>query len=185
MAKKSVKAKGHARASGSVVAAGKSLQSAGKGSVKSNGQMKVRKSEATSVKLLSGGNPQIAKADGNAPVQEYLAALQGWKRDVGCWIDSLIERNVPGVQKAVRWNSPFWGVEGRGWFLSVHCFNKYVKVTFFKGLSLQPVPQGGTPKSGEARWIDIHEADERDEAQMAAWVKQAAAIPGWEFGKSS
>jgi hypothetical protein len=128
------------------------------------------------VKLLAGGNPQIAKADGNAPVQAYLAAMPGWKSKVGKRLDALIERNVPKVRKAVKWNSPFYGVEGQGWFVSFHTFTRYVKVTFFHGTSLQPVPPGGTGK--DARWIDIHE-DDLDEAQMAKWVKQAAALPGW------
>ena len=126
-------------------------------------------------KLLSGGNPQIAKADGDAPVQAYIAAMPGWKRDLGKRLDALIVRNVPNVRKAVKWNSPFYGIEGQGWFLAFHVFTHYVKVTFFRGTSLRPVPPGGTGK--DARWIDIHE-DELDEAQMATWVKQAAALPG-------
>ena len=131
------------------------------------------------VKLLSGGNPQIAKADGDAPVQSYIAAMPGWKRDLGKRLDALIVRNVPNVRKAVKWNSPFYGIDGQGWFLSFHVFTRYVKVTFFSGTSLRPVPTGGTPKSRNARWIDIHEDDEFDEAQMATWAKQAAALPGW------
>ncbi|MFO0879336.1 MAG: DUF1801 domain-containing protein [Gemmataceae bacterium] len=131
------------------------------------------------VKLLSGGNPQIAKGDGDAPVQAYIAAMPGWKRDLGKQLDALIMRLVPHVRKGVRWNSPFYGIEGQGWFLSFHVFTRYVKVTFFAGASLDPVPPGGTPKSQEARWIDIHEADGLDETQMAAWVKQAASLPGW------
>jgi hypothetical protein len=130
-------------------------------------------------KLLSGGNPQIPKGDGNAPVQAYIAAMPGWKQDIGRQLDALITKSVPGVQKAVRWNSPFYGVEGRGWFLGAHCLTKYVKVTFFHGLSLKPIPPGGTPKSGDARWLDIYENDNFDEKQMAAWIKQAAALPGW------
>jgi len=129
--------------------------------------------------LLSGGNPRIAKADGDPPVQAYIAAMPGWKRDLGKRLDTLIVRNVPNVRKAVKWNSPFYGIEGQGWFLSFHVFTHYVKVTFFRGSSLRPVPPGGTPKSKETRWIDIHEGDQLDEAQMATWVKQAAAIPGW------
>ena len=129
--------------------------------------------------LLAGGNPQIAKADGDGPVLTYLSAIPGWKRDIGRRLDELIVRTVPGVHKAVRWNSPMYGVEGQGWFLSFHVFAKYVKVTFFKGTSLRPVPPGGTAK--EARWIDIHE-DDLNESQLAKWVQQAAAIPGW--GKS-
>jgi hypothetical protein len=128
------------------------------------------------VVLLSGGNPQIAKADGNAPVQAYIAAMPGWKRDMGTRLDALIVSTVPNVRKAVKWNSPFYGIEGQGWFLSFHVFTRYVKVTFFRGTSLRPVPPGG--RSKDARWIDIHE-DDLDEAQLATWVKQAAALPGW------
>jgi len=130
-------------------------------------------------KLLSGGNPQIAKADGDAPVQAYIAAMPGWKRDLGVRLDALITRTVPDVRKAVKWNSPFYGVDAQGWFVSFHVFTRYVKVTFFKGLSLDPVPPGGTERSKDARWIDIHENDVLDEDQLEAWVKQAAAIPGW------
>lgn len=137
--------------------------------------------KAAPVRLLAGGNPQIAKADGDAPVRAYIAAMPGWKRDVGRRLDALIDRTVPGVRKAVRWNSPFYGVEGRGWFLSFHVLTRYVKVTFFRGRSLRPVPPGGTPKSGEARWIDVYEGDDLDESRMAAWVKQAAALPGWDL----
>ena len=137
---------------------------------------KRRTSKAKPVRLLSGGNPQIAKADGDAPVQAYIAAIPGWKRDLAKRLDALIGRNAPGVRKAVKWNSPFYGIEGQGWFVSFHVFTKYVKVTFFKGTSLRPVPSGGTSK--EARWIDIHE-DDFDEAQLASWVKQAAVLPGW------
>jgi hypothetical protein len=129
--------------------------------------------------LLSGGNPQIAKADGAAPVQDYIAAMPGWKRDLGQRLDALIERSVPGVRKAVKWNSPFYGIEGQGWFLSFHVFTRYVKVTFFNGTTLRPLPPGGTARSKDARWIDIREGDELDEAQMATWVKQAAALPGF------
>lgn len=128
--------------------------------------------------LLSGGNPQIAKADGDAPVQAYIAAMPGWKREVGRRLDALIVRTVPGVCKAVRWNSPFYGMEGRGWFLSFHVFTHYIKVSFFQGASLRPLPPGGTEKSKDVRWIDIRE-DALDEAQMAEWVEQAAALPGW------
>ncbi|MDB5522859.1 MAG: hypothetical protein JWM58_622 [Rhizobium sp.] len=131
--------------------------------------------------LLSGGNPQIAKGDGDAPVQAYIAAMPGWKRDVGGRLDALIVRAIPDVRKAVRWNSPFYGIEGQGWFLSTHCLTKYIKVTFFLGTSLQPLPPGGTARSKDARWIDIHEGDQLDEAQMARWVEQAAALPGWDL----
>ena len=137
--------------------------------------------KAKPVKLLSGGNPQIAKADGDAPVKAYIVAMPGWKRDVGRRLDALITRNVPNVRKAVKWNSPFYGIEDQGWFLSFHVFTRYVKVTFFRGTSLRPVPPGGTPQSREARWIDIHEGEELDETQIANWLKQAAAIPGWLF----
>ncbi len=137
---------------------------------------KVREDEK--VVLLSGGNPQIAKADGDAPVQAYIAAMPGWKRDLGARLDALIGRTVPGVCKAVKWNSPFYGVEGRGWFLSFHVFTRYVKVAFFRGTSLRPVPPGAS-KSQDTRYLDIREGDDLDEARMAAWVKQAAALPGW------
>src|SRR4030095_2561404 len=130
------------------------------------------------VRRLSGGNPQIAKADGDAPVQAYIAGMPRWKRDVGRRLDALIVRNVPNVRKAVKWNSPFYGIEGQGWFLAFHVFTRYVKVTFFRGMSLRPVPPGGRrPK--EVRYLDIHEGDELDEAQLVIWVKQATALPGF------
>ena len=132
---------------------------------------------ANPVKRLSGGNPQIAKAYGDAPVQTYIAAMPGWKSDVGRHLDALIVRTVPGVRKAVKWNSPFYGVEGQGWFLGVHVFTKYVKVAFFRGASLHPVPPGES-KQKEVRYLDIHEDDPLDEAQLAAWVKQASQLPG-------
>ena len=137
---------------------------------------KARAGGKVGVELLSGGNPRVAKADGDAPVQAYLAAIPGWKRDVGKRFDALVVRSVPGVRKAVKWNSPFYGLEGRGWFVSFHVYTHYVKVAFFRGTSLRPVPPGGTSK--DARWIDVHEGD-LDEARIAAWVKQAAALPGW------
>jgi hypothetical protein len=127
-------------------------------------------------KLLAGGNPQVAKADGDAPVQVYIAAMPGWKREIGRRLDDLITRTVPGVQKAMRWNSPMYGLPGQGWFASFHVFANYVKLTFFKGTLLQPPPAGGTAK--EARWIDIRE-DGFDEAQLAAWIRQSAAMRGW------
>jgi hypothetical protein len=127
--------------------------------------------------LLAGGNPQIAKADGDVPVQAYIAAMPGWKRDVGRRLDALIARTVPGVRKAVKWNSPFYGAEGQGWFLNFHCFTKYVKVAFFRGTSLRPVPPGES-KHKEVRYLDIREDDELDEAQLALWVKQASQLPG-------
>jgi hypothetical protein len=128
--------------------------------------------------LLAGGNPQIAKADGDSPVQAYIAAMPDWKRAVGRRLDALIVKNVPNVRKAVKWNSPFYGIEGQGWFLSFHVFTRYVKVTFFRGTSLRPVPPGAS-KHKEVRYLDIHEDDELDEAQLAKWIKQAAAVPGW------
>jgi len=128
--------------------------------------------------LLSGGNPRIEKADGDAPVQAYIAAMPGWKRDAGRQLDALIVRSVPKVKKAVKWNSPFYGVEGQGWFLAVHTYTHYVKVAFFRGTSLRPLPPGPS-KSGETRYVDIRGSDEVDEAQMAKWVKQAAKLPGW------
>jgi hypothetical protein len=149
---------------------------------KSAKPIKPREGEKVAVVLLSGGNPQIAKADGDAPVQAYIAAMPGWKRDIGKRLDALIERSVPNVGKAVKWNSPMYGIEGQGLFLGFHTFTHYVKVTFFRGTSLRPVPPGGTGK--DARWIDIHE-DDLDEAQMATWVKQAAALPGWVPGRPS
>ena len=142
---------------------------------------KPRKSAPKSAKpiLLSGGNPQIAKADGDVPVQAYIAAMPGWKGDIGKRLDALIVRNVPNVRKAVKWNSPFYGIEGQGWFLSFHVFTRYVKVTFFRGTSLRPIPPG-TSKQKDVRYLDIHEGDEPDEARLASWVKQAAALPGWD-----
>ncbi|AYG62702.1 DUF1801 domain-containing protein [Rhizobium jaguaris] len=127
--------------------------------------------------LLAGGNPQIAKADGDAPVQAYIAALPGWKGDVGRRLDALIARTVPGVHKAVKWNSPLYGIEGGGWFLGIHTFTNYVKVAFFRGTSLRPVPPGES-KSKDTRYLNIREDDQLDEAQLAAWVKQASQLPG-------
>jgi len=136
-----------------------------------------KSAKAAKPALLAGGNPQIAKADGDAPVQAYIAAMPGWKRDVGRRLDALIVRTVPGVRKAVKWNSPLYGIEGQGWFLGVHCFTKYVKVAFFRGTSLSPVPPGES-KSKDTRYLDIHEDDQPDEARLAAWVKQASQLPG-------
>jgi hypothetical protein len=129
-------------------------------------------------RLLSGGNPQIAKGDGDAPVQAYLEAMPGWKRDVGRWLDALIVQQVPNVKKAVKWNSPFYGIEGQGWFLGLHTFTSYVKVAFFRGSSLRPLPPGAS-KSKDTRYVDLREGDALDEAQMVTWVTQAAALPGW------
>jgi hypothetical protein len=130
----------------------------------------------TRPRLLSGGNPQIAKADGDAPVQAYIAAVPGWQRDVARRLDALVLRHVPHARRAVKWNSPFYGMTGRGWFMAFHVFTDFIKVTFFKGTGLMPVPPGGTGQ--EARWINIHEGD-LDEAQMTKWLKQAATLPGW------
>jgi hypothetical protein len=127
-------------------------------------------------RLLSGGNPQIAKDYGDAPVQAYIKAMPGWQRDVGQRIDALISKHVPNARKAVKWNSPFYGVEDQGWIVSFHTFAKYIKVTFFQGTSLRPVPPGGTSK--DARWFNVRE-DDLDEAQFVKWLKQAAALPGW------
>ena len=133
----------------------------------------------TRTKLLAGGNPQIAKADGDAPVQAYIEAIPGWKQEVGRRLDQLVSLTVPSVHKAVRWNSPMYGIKGEGWFVSFHVFTSYVKVTFFRGTSLEPVPPGGAAK--EARWVDIREG-QLDEAQLTRWIRQAACMPGW--GKS-
>ena len=131
------------------------------------------------VRLLAGGNPQIPKADGDAPVDAYIRAMPGWKSALGRRLDQLIVETVPGVQKAVRWNSPFYRVEESGYFASFHCFTRYVKLTFFDGMSLEPVPPGGTERSGLARWVDLHEHDELDEDLLRSWFRQAAALPGW------
>ena len=135
------------------------------------------KSQSGEVVLLSGGNPQIAKGYGDAPVQAYIAAMPGWKSDLGRRLDALIVRTVPGVRKAVKWNSPLYGIEGQGWFLGVHVFAKYVKVAFFRGTALRPVPPGES-KTKDTRYLDIREDDQLDEAQLAAWVKQASQLPG-------
>ena len=155
------------------------LRHAAKGAAGKGGRSTAIKNRAAKPALLAGGNPRIAKADGDAPVRAYIAAMPGWKSDVGRRLDTLIVRTVPGVRKAVKWNSPLYGIEGQGWFLSFHTFTNYVKVTFFQGTSLRPIPPGGMAK--DARWIDIHE-DDLDEAQMAAWILQATVLPGW--GKS-
>jgi hypothetical protein len=143
-------------------------------------KMTKKSGEAAEPVLLSGGNPQIAKAGGDAPVQEYIAAMPGWKSDVGRRLDSIVVRAVPDVRKAVRWNSPFYGMEGQGWFLNFHCFAKYVKVAFFNGTSLDPLPPGES-KDENVRYLNIYD-DQFDEEQFAAWVKQASQLPGW--GKS-
>jgi hypothetical protein len=129
-------------------------------------------------KLLSGGNPQIPKGDGDAPVQAYLAAIPGWKQAVGRRLDALVTRTVPGVRKAVKWNTPFYGApDSAGWFLAFHCYERYVKVNFFRGLALDPVPPVAS-KSNDTRYVHIHEDEAFDETQFAAWVQQASALPG-------
>jgi hypothetical protein len=138
---------------------------------------KARSRKAGKPALLAGGNPQIGKAEGDPPVQAYIAAMPGWKREVGRRLDALIARTAPGVRKAVKWNSPFYGIEGQGWFLSFHCFTKYVKVAFFRGTSLFPLPPAAS-KHKDVRYLDIPEDDQLDEAQFAAWVKQASQLPG-------
>lgn len=132
---------------------------------------------ADGVVLLSGGNPQVPKGDGDGPVQAYIAAMPEWKRDVGTRLDALIEGAVPGVRKAVRWNSPFYGIEDQGWFLSFHCFTKYIKVTFLNGASLRPVPPVDS-RHEQVRYFHIHEDDEPDENLLAGWLQQASALPG-------
>ena len=129
------------------------------------------------VVLLSGGNPQIAKGYGDEPVQAYIAAMPGWKSELGRRLDTLIERTAPSVRKAVKWNSPFYGIEDDCWFLSFHCFTKYVKVTFFRGASLKPVPPGES-RHKDVRYLDIREDDQLDEGQFSDWVRQASRLPG-------
>lgn len=137
---------------------------------------KSKSGKAEKPRLLSGGNPQIAKGYGDEPVQAYIAAMPGWKSEMGRRLDALIVRTVPGVAKAVKWNSPFYGMEEGNWFLSFHVFAKYIKVAFFRGAQLNPVPPGAS-KQKEVRYLDIHE-DGFDEAQFADWVKQASKLPG-------
>jgi hypothetical protein len=150
---------------------------AGKTPKKSASAAKARRRAAAKPKLLAGGNPQIAKADGDAAVQAWIAAMPGWKRETGRVLDALIVRAVPGVRKAVKWNSPLYGVEGGGWFLGIHCFTKYVKVAFFRGAKLRPVPPGKS-KSKDTRYLDLPEDAAIDQVQLAAWVKQASRLPG-------
>ncbi|WP_313524907.1 DUF1801 domain-containing protein [Shinella sp.] len=127
--------------------------------------------------LLSGGNPQIPKGDGDGPVKAYIAAMPGWKSDVGRRLDALVEKTVPGVAKAVKWNSPFYGKAGDGWFLSYHCFAKYIKLTFFRGTALDPVPPVAS-KTAETRYFHIHEGEALDEALLSGWIRQASMLPG-------
>ena len=143
---------------------------------------KAKAARRPKVKLLSGGNPQIAKADGDAPVQAYLAAVPGWKSAVGKRIDAVIARAVPGVAKAVKWNSPFYGLPGQGFFVAMHVYTRYIKLAFFRGAQLTPLPPGES-KQVDVRYLDVHEDVPLDEAQLARWVKQAAALPGWSPGK--
>lgn len=128
--------------------------------------------------LLSGGNPQIAKGDGDEPVQAYIAAMPGWKSEAGRQFDALVERTVPGVARAVKWNSPLYGVAGKGWFLGIHCFAKYIKIAFFRGAQLDPVPPV-TSKDENTRYVHIHEGEKVDGELMASWIRQAATLPGW------
>jgi hypothetical protein len=138
---------------------------------------KLQSGKAATPTLLAGGNPQIARGVGGAPVQAYIAAMPGWKRDVGHRLDALIVKAAPGARKAVKWNSPLYGIEGRGWFLGIHCFAKAVKVAFFQGVSLSPIPPGESKSEG-TRYLDIRENDELDERQFIAWVEQASRLPG-------
>ncbi len=154
-----------------------STKSAKKGTVKRAAARTAKPRNATQPKLLSGGNPQIAKAYGDAPVQTYIAAMPGWKSEIGRRLDALITRTVPGVRKAVKWNSPLYGIEEHTWFLSFHCFAKYIKVAFFRGAGLRPVPPGES-KQKDVRYLDIREDDGLDETQFVAWVKQASRLPG-------
>lgn len=144
-------------------------------SMKSAPQSPLRKTAKP--KLLSGGNPQIAKGDGDAPVQAYIAAMPGWKSDVGRRLDAIIGRTMPNVRKAVRWNSPFYGIEDQGWFLGVHCISKYVKLAFFRGQSLRPLPPVES-KQKDVRYFHIYENDKLDEELIANWVRQASELPG-------
>ncbi|MCC7333914.1 MAG: DUF1801 domain-containing protein [Pirellulaceae bacterium] len=149
--------------------------------VKKNAPVKKKslvKPSATQPILLAGGNPQIAKADGDAPVQAYIAAMPGWKGDVGRRLDAIIERTVPDVCKAVKWNTPLYGIDGQGWFVGFHCITKYVKVSFFRGTSLRPQPPVAS-KQADVRYLHIHEDDEIDEQLVASWIRQASKLPGW------
>jgi hypothetical protein len=135
------------------------------------------KRAAAKPRLLAGGNPQIAKGDGDAPVRAYIAAMPDWKGDIGRRLDALIVRAVPDVKKAVKWNTPFYGIKGQGWFLAFHCVTKYIKVAFFRGTSLRPVPPGESAQK-EVRYLHIHEDDELDEKLVESWIRQASELPG-------
>ena len=131
-------------------------------------------------RLLAGGNPQISKGEGDGPVQAYIAAMPGWKREIGEYLDALIVRTVPDVHKAVKWNQPFYGFEGEGWFLGFRCFTKYVQLSFFRGTSLDPVPPKGS-KHPEVRYFDIYKDDELDESLLVSWLSQASQLPCEKF----
>ncbi len=135
------------------------------------------KGSGSEPKLLSGGNPQIPKGDGDEPVQAYIAAMPGWKRSLGERLDNLVVSTVPGVHKAVKWNQPFYGQEGEGWFLAFRCYTNYVQLQFFRGTSLGPVPPKAS-KHDEVRYLDIYEDDDLDEAKLASWIEQASKLPG-------
>ena len=135
--------------------------------------------DADGIVRLTGGNPQIPKGDGDAPVQAYIAAMPGWKQGLGRRLDELVTSTLPGIHKAVRWNSPFYGMPDQGWMFSFHVFTRFVRVTFLEGRLLDPMPPGGTPRSGDGRWLDIHETDTPDEAQLVSWLRQASRLPGW------
>ena len=154
---------------------------AGKGGRSATAMRKVPWVAAKPV-LLAGGNPQIAKADGDAPVQTYIAAMPGWKREVGRRLDALIVRSVPKVCKSVRWNSPFYGLEGQGWFLAFHCLTRCVKVAFFRGTSLRPLPPG-VSRNKETRYLDIGADQQFDQELVASWIRQASELPGWVPGR--
>ena len=135
------------------------------------------KRRSAAPKLLSGGNPQIPKGEGDGPVQDYIAAMPEWKRPLGERLDALVTKTVPKVHKAVKWNQPFYGHDGEGWFLAFRCYTKYVQLQFFRGSSLDPVPPKAS-KHAEVRYLDIHEDDEVDDEQLAAWIEQASQLPG-------
>ena len=156
----------------------KSAKPAAKAPAKTAKKPALKKDEKPGVVLLSGGNPQIAKGDGDAPVQAYIAAMPGWKQDVGRYLDDLIVRTVPHVTKAVKWNTPFYGLEGKGFFIGFHCLTKYVKVSFFQGASMKPIPPGES-KQKDVRYLDIYENDKPDEKQLASWILQASKLPCW------
>lgn len=138
---------------------------------------KSAKASAKKPRLLSGGNPQIAKGYGDEIVHAYIAAMPGWKRAAGKRVDALVTRAVPGVRKAVKYNSPLYGVEVGVWFASMHVFTHYVKLAFFRGASLTPLPPGES-KQRHVRYLDIREDHDWDEAQIVDWMKQASKLPG-------